>query len=160
MNPLASLIGKLESYIPDSEALQPNVSGGTIGWHIAHSLLVINVVADAIASSKPEEYKWDFNWKRTYVLVAGKIPRGKIRAPEVVQVKSAVNETGLEVNAKAAKEKISALEHLQPNSFFIHPFLGNIKLKPAMRFLCIHTQHHLKIIEDIAVAAKSAVSQV
>ncbi|HEY0068084.1 MAG TPA: DinB family protein [Flavisolibacter sp.] len=155
MTDLTALINRLESHIPHNEVADPNVSRGAVGWHIAHTLLTINVVADALVSSRPEEYRWKFDWRRSFFLAIGKIPRGKIRAPEVVQVKQELDKAALSAQVAATREKVKALPDLQPRNFFTHPFLGKIKLKPAIKFLCIHTQHHLKIIEDLVQAAKS-----
>lgn len=160
MTNLTALINRLESYIPYSEVADPNVSRGAAGWHIAHTLLTINVVADALISSNPEEYQWKFDWKRSFLLAVGKIPRGKIRAPEAVQVRQESDQTALAAQVAATREKIKALPDLQTRNFFTHPFLGKIKLTPAVRFLCIHTQHHLKIIEDLVQASKTANTKV
>jgi hypothetical protein len=35
--------------------------------------------------------------------------------------------------------------------FFEHPYFGKLKLKETIRFLEIHTTHHLSIIEDIVI---------
>lgn len=154
MTDLTALINRLESHIPHNEVADPSVSRGAVGWHIAHTLLTINVVADALLSSKPEEYQWKFDWRRSFLLALGKIPRGKIRAPEAVQVREETDKAALAAQVTATREKIKALPGLQPRNFFTHPFLGKIKLKPAIRFLGIHTQHHLKIIEDLVQASK------
>lgn len=154
MTNLTALINRLESHIPHNEVADPGVSRGAVGWHIAHTLLTINVVADALVSSKPEEYQWKFDWRRSFLLAFGKIPRGKIRAPEAVQIKQELDKAALAAQVAATREKIKALDNLQPQNFFTHPFLGKIKLKPARRFLGIHTRHHLKIIEDLVRASK------
>jgi hypothetical protein len=154
MTNLTALIDRLESHIPHNEVADPNVSRGPVGWHIAHSLLTINVVADALVSSKPEEYQWKFDWRRSFLLAFGNIPRGKIRAPQAVQVEQAPDKAALAAQVTATREKIKALDDLQPKNFFTHPFLGKIKLKPARRFMCIHTHHHLKIIEDLVRASQ------
>lgn len=155
MTNLTAVINRLENYIPHNEVADLNVSQGAVGWHIAHTLLTINVVADALVSSNPEEYRWKFDWRRSFLLTIGKIPRGKIRAPEAVRVKETPDKTSLAAQVTATREKVKALHNLQPRNYFTHPFLGKIKLKPAIRFLCIHTQHHLKIIEDLVQASKT-----
>jgi len=48
-----------------------------------------------------------------------------------------------------AKIKLEELRELNPQQFFNHPGFGNLRLKKTIQFLEIHTQHHLKIIEDI-----------
>ena len=41
------------------------------------------------------------------------------------------------------------LENISKDHYFEHPFFGKIKRKETIRFLEIHTNHHLKIIDDI-----------
>lgn len=154
MTRLIALIDELEKHIPQSEVADADVSKGTVGWHIAHSLLTINVVAEALTRSDPEEYSWKFDWKRSFVLAFGKIPRGKIKAPEVVRVKESPDQAALAAQVAATRERVKALRDLQPRNFFLHPFMGKIRLKPALRFLCVHTNHHLKIVRDLAAAKK------
>jgi hypothetical protein len=47
------------------------------------------------------------------------------------------------------RNSLLELESISNNHYFEHPFLGKLKKKAAIRFLEIHTNHHLKIIEDI-----------
>ena len=42
------------------------------------------------------------------------------------------------------------LETLNANSYFKHPYFGDLNLKKTLWFLNLHTNHHLKIIKDIA----------
>ena len=149
MSSLAELLHKIENHIPHSEVKNRAVSGGSAGWHIAHSLLTIQVVVDALNQSNPKEYKWDFNWKRTFLFATQKIPKGKIKAPKAVQPQNNFDHQSLRQQWQLTKEKLDTLNQLSPGHFFKHPFLGLIKLKPAQKFLAIHTRHHLKIIEAI-----------
>jgi hypothetical protein len=48
-----------------------------------------------------------------------------------------------------AKQKSEVFGKLDSNQFFTHPVFGNLKLKQARRIVAIHTQHHIKIINEI-----------
>jgi hypothetical protein len=47
------------------------------------------------------------------------------------------------------------LELVSRDHFFEHPYFGKLKLKETIRFLEIHTQHHLDIIRDIIMNKSS-----
>ena len=149
MSALEELVNKIEQHIPRSEMKNTAVSQVSAGWHIAHSLLTIRVVADALIQSNPNEYKWNFNWKRSFLFATQKIPKGKIKAPKAVQPTNDLDPQSLKLQWQLTKEQVESLKQLSPGHFFKHPFLGLIKLKPAQKFLSIHTRHHLNIIEAI-----------
>ena len=52
------------------------------------------------------------------------------------------------------KEKIRQLELISEDHFFEHPYFGNMKKRPTVHFLEIHTKHHIKIIREIVAAIK------
>ena len=153
---LEGLIQELESYIPHHAVSNPQVSKGAVGWHIDHTLLTMNLIIDVMSKSDPEAYRWKFNVMRTLVCTTGKIPRGKAKAPDVVQPKSLITPESLQHQLGAARERLLTLEKLHQNQFFTHPFFGDLNRKPTIRFLKIHTFHHVKIIRDI-ISSKLAV---
>ena len=146
---LEALLNELENKISDYEYGDPAISKGSVGWHIEHSLLTLNLVIDVLKKSNPDQYRWTFNLKRSYVVLLGKIPRGKIKAPAPVRPSASYNLTSLLEHIKLSKDKIKSLKGLQPNHFFKHPFLGNMNYRQTVKFLQIHTSHHLGIINDI-----------
>ena len=127
-----------------------NVSAAAIGWHIEHSLLTVNAIIDQLKKSNPADYIWKFNFTRTLVFTINKIPRGRAKAPKVVQPKNSITMGTLKLHINNTKENITALQTLQTNNHFEHPFFGKLNLKPAIKFLSLHTNHHLKIMKDIA----------
>ena len=151
MNKLDELLVHLERFIPESNTTNKDVSAATVGWHIEHILLVLDAVAGALLKSNPGKYKWSFNVKKMYVLTFGKLPRGKIKAPTVVQPAS-FNIDSLQQHLSETRKKVQSLETIKNNHFFTHPFLGDIKLPAAKKFMYIHTRHHIHIIDDIVNA--------
>lgn len=149
MKNLKILIKELGEHIPEQALINPHVSKGSVGWHIAHSLLTINQIIGALELSNPEEYKRTIDVRRSLVLFFGIIPRGKIKAPNRVQPQMAIDETLLAQNIRETERNLALLDRLGSGNFFHHPFLGDFRLKPAIRFMQVHTNHHLKIIKDI-----------
>ncbi len=146
---LIHLINQLESKIDDFETVNLNISKSTIGWQIDHSLRVINGVISMLKKSNPEDYKWKFNFPRTIVFFVNRIPRGKAKAPKTVQSKGNIDKNDLINQIETAKILILDLDKLHKKSNFKHPYFDVLNLKQTIKFLNIHTNHHLKIINDI-----------
>ena len=149
MKKLDSIISKLEFYVPNYEKKNTAVSNSTIGWQIDHSLLVINSVIDQLNASNPKNYKWTFNKYRIMIGITNTIPRGKVRVPKSVKPIDIATIEDLKSKLELAKKNIAEMETLPAKSYFTHPFFGDLKLKTTIWFLKLHTNHHLKIIEDI-----------
>ncbi len=149
MKQLKQLLDQIESHIPNHEKVNPSVSESCIGWQLDHSLLVINGVIDQIKSSNPDNYKWKFKWIRTYIQFTNTIPRGRVRVPKSVKPVDVATFEDLKSKLDQARKGIAELETLHKNSYFTHPFFGDLNLKPSIWFLKLHTNHHLKIVNDI-----------
>jgi hypothetical protein len=149
MKKLSALINELETKIPHSEKIDTTVSGGSVGWHIHHSLLVGLQIIQAVEKSDPENYRWKFNLSKTLVYTLNKIPRGKAKAPESVMPKEKTDRDELSRQIAVLKTRISVLNNLQPRCYFRHPFFGHLHLKDTIKMLKLHTKHHIGIINDI-----------
>ncbi len=149
MDKLLLLIEELESMVLQRDKVNINVSGVNVGWHIEHTLMVTVLIIDELLKSDPAKYKWRFNLKRLFVFSINKIPRGSAKAPKIVQPLEKRNKERLMKYIEIAKEKISKLSDLKANSHIKHPNLGILNYRQAVKFMSIHTRHHLKIIEDI-----------
>ena len=149
MNKLTEFLMQLENKISYFEASNPDISNGNVAWHIEHTLLTLNGVINFLIQSNPKDYKWKFNLSRIVVLTTKKIPRGRAKAPKVVQPKDNIGIGYLQNHLSETQKKIKELDQLSNNNYFDHPFFGKIKLKQTIKFLEIHTKHHLDIINDI-----------
>ena len=152
MDRLANLLESVERFIPEYGRTVENVSKGSIGWHIEHSLLTVERIIDAVRLSDAGTYKRAFKPNHIVVLYLGFIPRGKAQAPKVVRPKSEMNAEELQAHLTNVKEKLTEINTISPKQYFLHPFLGNLNKKQTVRFLEVHTNHHLKIIKDIVTA--------
>ncbi|MDN3677736.1 DUF1569 domain-containing protein [Flavobacterium paronense] len=149
MRKLLLILGQLEFHIPNYEKTNLAVSQSTIGWQIDHSLIVINAVVQELKNSSPKNYRWKFNKMRLLIKIVNKIPRGKVRVPKSVKPIDTAKMEELKNKLEFARKNIADISTLPPNSYFTHPFFGDLNLKATIWFLKLHTKHHLKIIEDI-----------
>ena len=149
MEKLKMLLEELESKIESFEMINPAVSTSSVGWHIEHSFLVINVIIDGLKKSNPNDYRWKFNLKRLYVYTINKILRGGSKAPKRVQPQNNFSQESLKNHFLITSDKLKELSNLNPDNYIEHPVLGKLNAKPAIKFLFIHTRHHIDIINDI-----------
>ena len=155
MTKTSELINKihiLENYISDYEKENTKISQATVGWHIEHSLMTIEKISKAVIKSDPTKYKWSFNLTQYVILVLKRMPRGKVKAPSVVEPIAQTTKEILMDKIGQTRELIENLNTLESDKFFTHPYLGDLKLKQAILCMGIHTQHHLNIIRDIVRA--------
>ena len=148
MHKLLKQIKELESKIPNQEDYNPEISKSNVGWHIEHILLTNKMILEAVEKSNPADYTWSFKLPRIVVFTLNKIPRGRAKAPKVVVPKTYDEQTLLE-HLKIVTLKIQALENMSSDKYFDHPYFGNLRLNKTIKFLEIHTNHHLEIINDI-----------
>ena len=149
MNKLDNLLDQLEANVSHYETLNQKVSKANVGWHIEHSLLVIKQITATVAQSEPKLYKSKFNVKRFVVFLTKTIPRGKAKAPKVVIPSEEITVDSLQESLKNTYQAITYLKECEANQYFMHPFFGQLNKKQTIKFLAIHTEHHLKIIRDI-----------
>ncbi|OZV70624.1 DUF1569 domain-containing protein [Winogradskyella aurantia] len=146
---LSKYLDTLETLIPKFKAQNLKVSKSNVGWHIDHSLKVINNVAKALESSDPKLYKANFSFLGWVLLSLGYFPRGKAKAPKHVKPPEIITEEDLILQVETAKQNIEITSTLPKNAHFKHPMFGHINTNRVTRFLEVHTNHHLKIIRDI-----------
>lgn len=149
MKKLEDLLNKFEAKVSDAQTVNEKVSKSSVSWHIEHSLLVLKGVISFLETSTPSSYKWNFNLLKNVIFSMKKIPRGKGKAPKIVSPSKQLDEASLLKLLSIAREKVMSLDTLPSNKYFQHPVFGQMKLKETIKFLEIHTMHHLKIIEDI-----------
>jgi len=143
-------IQKLEAFLPQLNAVNEDVSSQGVGWHIIHSMKVMNGILFVLAKSDPADYKKSMNFARTFVFKAGAIPRGQGKSPEaVVPTEDELNEEAFYKYKELTEKLIPKLEALTDKNNFNHPVFGFLNKKDTFRFIEIHTEHHLKIIRDI-----------
>jgi hypothetical protein len=149
MKNIDAIMPELANYIADYNQSNKAISEASVGWHIEHSLLVIKQITATVAQSEPKLYKSKFNVKRFVVFLTKTIPRGKAKAPKVVIPSEEITVDLLQESLKNTYQAITYLKDCEANQYFMHPFFGQLNKKQTIKFLAIHTEHHLKIIRDI-----------
>jgi phosphoribosyl-dephospho-CoA transferase len=112
-------------------------------------LQVINRVIDEAINSNPAEFNSKSNSKWWYVSTFGKIPRGKVKAPDVVNPSFDITKEDIKTTLEYARLSVSELSSLEKNNFYEHHVLLHLNKRKIKRFLKVHTRHHLRIINDI-----------
>jgi hypothetical protein len=149
MKNIDAIMPELANHIVDHNQSNKAISEVSVGWHIEHSLLVMKQITATVAQSEPKLYKSKFNVKRFVVFLTKTIPRGKAKAPKVVIPSDNITADSLQESLKNTYQAIAYLKDCQENQYFMHPFFGQLNKKQTIKFLAIHTEHHLKIIRDI-----------
>ena len=149
MKNLDAILPELANYITHHNQSNKAISEVSVGWHIEHSLLVIKQITSTVAQSEPKLYKSKFNVKRFIVFLTKTIPRGKAKAPKVVIPSEEITVDSLQESLKNTNENLKNNARIQEHQYFMHPFFGQLNKKQTIKFLAIHTEHHLKIIRDI-----------
>lgn len=152
-NKLDFAIQKLESHLDNHQVSNPKVSKSNVAWHIDHSLKVINSVVKALQSSDPSTYEANFSVLGRLFFTLGFFPRGKARAPKYVRPPETILKEDLISQIDLAKTNLKGISNLDENAYFKHPIFGNINTKRVLKFLWLHTNHHVKIIDDIVKTA-------
>lgn len=146
---LENSLKRLESYIPNLEHRNPKISKANVAWQLDHSLKVFNGVASVLQESDPNLYVDNFTFMGKILLQLNFIPRGKARVPKYLASPEIILKEALLEQLALAKAHILAIEKLDKNAFFKHPLFGNVNKTRALRFLMVHTHHHLKIVRAI-----------
>lgn len=149
MENLTNQLQKIESLLPKIDVTNNQVSKASVGWHLEHSLLILNSSLKGLTMTDPKDYKPKFSVKKFVFLNFGLIPRGKIRAPKQFIPLEVPTQKSILKLMSLTKERLEAAKNLPEKSFITHPFLGDFDKKTTLRFLWLHTNHHLKIADDI-----------
>ncbi len=142
-------LNEVASYIALRDTINLEVSEASIAWHMDHIYLMVNQLHKALEYSDESNYKAEFNKTRDYVFTSNTLPRGKVTAPEAVRPAENVTINTLQMHYDQALATVEKLPTLPENKHFNHPILGTMNRDETIKFLTIHTKHHLKIIRDI-----------
>ncbi len=139
----------IEGYVPSMNIRNPNISVASVGWHLDHSLKVINRISESIKSSNPNDFKKDFNIKRSILFILCYIPRKRGKCPKSTTPPNNILIADLKAQINVSRAHLGQIAMLDKNTHFKHFIFGNLSKVNTLRFLEMHTRHHLKIVRDI-----------
>ncbi len=149
-NPLQKELNRLAAHLDQEDKRAASVSKAGIYWHVDHCLRILQAVPPAMHKSIKENYRPKRSFTKTLIMTTGYIPRGKARSPKhVTPEKNALDRKAITARLKDTIKQTNKLVDLAESSFMEHPFFGSLQKKQAIKFMKIHTRHHLKIIRDI-----------
>lgn len=137
---------------PRLAAGQPRISAWSVSEHLDHILKVAISIVRRVNQPDAEEGKSGINILGRAVLLSGWIPRGRGKSPERL--------VGTRVAATEIDAAMARLEQLMDEVVLgtcdasrkrvvPHPIFGGLTPSQALRFTVVHTNHHLKIVEEI-----------
>ena len=142
-------MSNFEYFIEKRDSRRTEISEVDVAWHVDHCLKTINRIYGRLEDSNPEEYTGNFSLSRTLIYTWGDFPRGVAESPKVVRPPDNISTDSLYQQLETARKNIQKLAELPANSHFKHPTFKVLNRKQSLRFLEIHTHHHIKIIRDI-----------
>ncbi|QJP32956.1 hypothetical protein F0365_00285 [Nonlabens sp. Ci31] len=142
-------LAEVTSFIKKGDQLNLKVSDKGTYWHLDHSLQVLNGISETLTNSNPEDYQPKFSLPKFIIMNTGFIPRGKGRAPKQTIPEGGISEEKLLSDLDKIKNATKDLNNLAENKNFKHPLFGYLNRMDTIKFMAIHTQHHLKIMRDI-----------
>ena len=145
---LSQYLEKIESAIPKFEEKKLSVSNSTVGWQIDHTLKAINKVLGGLKNA-PKDKKAKPTLLGRFCLLFRYIPRGKGKAPKEALPPENITENSLLDQLSSANEVIQQIPNIPIEVTFKHLYFGILTKKQTIKFLEVHTKHHLKIIDDI-----------
>lgn len=151
-------------------AVAPAVSAWSPAQHLEHVCLVAAAVLerlDALRSGGEREDRREHGSPRLAgraVLMAGRIPRGRGQAPDFslpakVPGRSALRELCSRVGRQVTETAAHAASFRGVRGVIRHPLLGWLNAAQWWRFLRVHSEHHLAIVEDIRARAPGVRTQ-
>ncbi|WP_430408275.1 DinB family protein [Kordia sp.] len=142
-------LNEVASYIALRDTINLEVSEASVAWHMDHIYLMVDQLHKALKYSDESNYKAEPNKTRDYVFTSNTLPRGRVTAPESVRPAENVTINTLKAHYNEALATVEKLPMLAEKKHFNHPILGTMNRDETIKFLTIHTEHHLKIIREI-----------
>lgn len=139
----------IKAHIQYLEKVNTKVSKVSVGWHLDHSLKVMNSVIENINSSTAVHYQPKFSALRLVTFTLGFFPRGKAKSPKRVLPPEIIVKKDIEHQLETAMHNLKLMDGLDQHQFFTHPLFHQLNKKQTIKFLGLHTNHHLKIVKDI-----------
>ena len=132
----------------------PEVSAWSVARQLEHLLLSDRTILDGLEKIERGEIAARGGGETLLgraILLFGKIPRGKGKAPERVQP-SGLDGEAIAAALETVKSRFESLDLARLDASagtFAHPFFGHLTAGRWLRFVDVHHRHHGRIIDDI-----------
>ncbi|MCB1008563.1 MAG: DinB family protein [Acidobacteria bacterium] len=156
--PLAAQIDEIGALLDDCplDLRAPRVSGWSVGEQVDHMTQVL-ASGLGLLETPGEPRPNGINLSGRILLALRWIPRGVGKSPKGVLPRGASPEDLRErlADLRRRLDAISAAPDrlADPRPTIPHPYFGALNPAQGLRFLAIHTRHHLKIVRDIRKAS-------
>lgn len=151
---LNSLLNEVEEYISDRDRIAPEVSSVEVAWHLDHLLKVINGIHYSLSESDPDDYKYSWKFTRSVIFTIGRFPRGIAKSPKSALPPDVIDTDDIYKQLADARSKVIDFSRFDRKQHFNHGMFGMLNRNRALKFVEIHTRHHLRIIRDIVNKSK------
>jgi hypothetical protein len=146
-------VSRIARFEPALLALRvERVSRWSIGLQVDHILKVLEAGQRLLAEENPTLPR-GMNVAGRFALATGWVPRGVGKSPKGVLP---AEQSGAELAGRSSELRKVYCErplpaHVleNPRPVFKHPYFGGLSAAQGLRFLGIHTHHHMKIVADI-----------
>jgi hypothetical protein len=156
MATLRAQLGELRAVaqLPEAQlfTVRQQVSGWSPAEHLDHTVKVAQSVIHRIGDAAAEPSPRKMSMIGRAVLLFGWIPRGKGKAPERLR---GVLCTVEDLEARIARYESALATVTAPTAaaarlpIVPHPRFGGLTPAEAVRFVAVHTRHHLRIVADV-----------
>lgn len=139
-------------------AVVPEVSAWSTGQQLYHIAEVNTVVGKSLIRLSQSEEDQDADRRASItgvsILATGFIPRGRGNTPARLQAPPDLSRSALQSAVTKSRSCLEDVETLlallqSRKGRIQHPYFGYLRASQWVRFLNIHTAHHLKIVRDI-----------
>jgi hypothetical protein len=143
-------MNRLQGMLAHKDLVNESISMASVGWHIGHSLLVINSIIKNLEQSDSSTYqKPGFSFVKQLVFTLNWFPRGRAQAPQSVRPVAEITHEYIQDLLKNCQILLAKVDSLPQNAYVKHPIFKVLTTKEAIRFMAIHTKHHANIAQEI-----------
>jgi len=130
----------------------PAISGWSIGEQVDHVLKVLDRSLGLLLTSD-EALPKGINLAGRLLLAVRRLPRGVGKSPAALRgAERPAGELRAQLDRIAPlldRVRDDAERFARPAPVYPHPYFGGLTAAQAIRFLAVHTDHHLRIVADI-----------
>lgn len=136
----------------------PRVSAWSVAQQLDHVTKVLERSLETLLVSEVRLER-GINWIGRLLLGVGRLPRGVGKSPAAVRGverrAADLQRTVIRIRELLARLAAAKVVTASGAPVYRHPYFGGLTPAQALRFLAVHTDHHLRIVADIRRATGS-----